>query len=321
MELKIYNPQNENFLTEIEWNFDELKAEISKKVEPYTQLVLTEDQIKDGKKDIANLRKLIKALESKRMDIKKQILIPYDKFEAKEKELVGVVQEAVDNIDAQLKAAEQKRRDEKLKKIKEIYAECIGDLVKAIPFEKAFKESYLNAGTTFKKIREEMTALYEKVETELRIINADMSPYVANMKQVYLETLDISKAMAKKNELEEAERLRKQDEERRKKAMEERARLLREQADMLERQKAEKQEPATAEPAPQAPEMPVIPSLTPEGNVIYHPAQNTSRDNLRRKRIVVSITANETQFEYLNKALAELRDNSEELKVLEKEDL
>ena len=29
MELKIYNPQDNGFLTSIEWNFEELKAEIT----------------------------------------------------------------------------------------------------------------------------------------------------------------------------------------------------------------------------------------------------------------------------------------------------
>lgn len=317
MELKIYNPQNENFLTEIEWNFEELKAEIAQKVEPYTNLVLTEDQIKEGKKDVASLRKLIKALEDKRKDIKSQILVPYDKFEAKEKELVAVVQEAVDNIKSQLDEAEKKRQDEKLKKVREIYQECIGDLMKAIPFEKAFKESYLNAGTTQKKIREEMTALYTRVENDLRTINMDSSPYVANMKQEYLKNLDLAQAMLKKSELEEAERIRMMEEARRKKEMEERERFIQEQAALFEKGKEQKQ----AEPSLQAPEMPQAPMLSPEGNVIPPSAPEPDTANLRRKRIVVSITANEKQFEYLNRALAELRENSEELKVLEKEDL
>lgn len=317
MELKIYNPQNENFLTEIEWNFEDLKAEIAKKVEPYTTLVLTEDQIKDGKKDVANLRKLIKALEDKRKDIKNQLLIPYDKFEAKEKELVDVVQTAVDNINSQLNAAEKKRRDEKLEKVQKIYEECISDLKQVIPFKKAFKESYLNAGTSFKKIREEMSVLYEKVEAELRIINGDMSPYVANMKQEYLKNLDLSQAMAKKNELEEAEKVRKMEEERRQKEMAERERFIQEQAALFEKGKEQKQ----AEPTLQAPEMPQAPMPSPEGNVFPPTVSEPNTANLKRKRVIVSITANEMQFEYLNKALSELRANSEELKVLEKEDL
>ena len=61
--------------------------------------------------------------------------------------------------------------------------------------------------------------------------------------------------------------------------------------------------------------------LSPEGNVIHPASQESNTANLRRKRIVVSITANETQYDYLNKALRDLKENSEELKVMEKEEL
>ena len=122
--------------------------------------------------------------------------------------------------------------------------------------------------------------------------------------------------MQKKHELEEAEQLRIRTEEERKKREAEQERLIREQAALFERDKAKQD----AEKEPQAPEMPQGPVLTPEGNVIY-PADQKPSDCLRRKRIVISITANESQFEYLNKTLGDLKANSDELKVLEKEDL
>lgn len=50
MELKIYNPSEDGFIKNIEWNYKELKAEISNAIEPYKNLVLTDDQIQYGKK-------------------------------------------------------------------------------------------------------------------------------------------------------------------------------------------------------------------------------------------------------------------------------
>ena len=55
MELKIYNPQVDGFLKSIDWNFDELKEEITKKSSDYLNLVYSSDQIKDAKQDRANL--------------------------------------------------------------------------------------------------------------------------------------------------------------------------------------------------------------------------------------------------------------------------
>ena len=55
MEFKIYNPQEEGFLKEIDWNYEELKTEIQGKANDYMNLVYTADQVKDAKKDRANL--------------------------------------------------------------------------------------------------------------------------------------------------------------------------------------------------------------------------------------------------------------------------
>ena len=73
MELKIYNPQEEGFLKEIDWNYEELKTEIQGKANDYMNLVYTADQVKDAKKDRANLNKFVEALESKRKEIPDQL--------------------------------------------------------------------------------------------------------------------------------------------------------------------------------------------------------------------------------------------------------
>ena len=70
MELIIYNPQEGDFLQQIDWNFEDLKGEISKKSQEYMNLVYSDSQIKEAKKDRATLRKLITALEDKRKQIK-----------------------------------------------------------------------------------------------------------------------------------------------------------------------------------------------------------------------------------------------------------
>lgn len=169
MELKIYNPRVDGFLKSIDWNFDELKEEITKKSSDYLNLVYSSDQIKDAKQDRANLRKLVTALENKRKEIKKEIMVPYDDFAEKEKELVGIINEAITNIDTQVKGYEEGLRSEKLAKVKEIYKECIGDLDRTVPFEKIFKDSWLNASTTLKSVKEEITAIHDKIDGDLKL--------------------------------------------------------------------------------------------------------------------------------------------------------
>ena len=64
MELKIISPQEGGFVKEIQWNNEELKAEISEKMQDYKNLVFTEETIKEAKKDRANLNKLKNAAHS-----------------------------------------------------------------------------------------------------------------------------------------------------------------------------------------------------------------------------------------------------------------
>ena len=203
MEFKIYNPQEDGFLQEIDWNYEELKTEIQKKANDYMNLVYTADQIKDAKKDRAKLNKFVTALEDKRKEIKKQVMQPYTAFEKQEKELIGIVNQAVANIDTQIKGYEEAVRQEKLEKVKEIYQKTIGDLDRTVPFEKIYKDSWLNVSTTLKSITTEITEIRDKVDSDLKVINADTSPYVFEMKEEYLKAFDLTAAMMKKQKLEE----------------------------------------------------------------------------------------------------------------------
>lgn len=294
MELKIYNPQKDGFLQSIDWNFDELKAEITKRSEAYMNLVYSNEQMKVAKKDRANLRKFVTALEDKRKEIKKQILVPYSDFETKEKELVGIVNQAIENIDTQVKGYEEGLRQEKLAKVKEIYVEEIKDLDRTIPFEKVYKESWLNASTTLKSVREEIASIYAKVDADLKILNADTSPYVFEMKEEYLKDFDLTAALANKQKLEETAKKKAAFEEQKKqREAEQQARLLKE---------------ATKVECAGRTDEKVSDTIAPE------------QSKKKRKRITIAITANEDQFDYLNQVLIELRSHAENVEMLSKEE-
>lgn len=301
MELKIYNPQEDGFLQSIDWNFQELKKEITAKADDYKNLVYDiddDDQIKDAKKDRADLRKFNAALDDKRKEVKKRVMEPYTKFESQVKELTGIVDQAIDNIDVQVKDYEEIKRNEKLEKVRRIYEEEIGDLDRVVPFEKIFREQWLNVSTTLKSIKEEIASIYQKVDKDLKLINTDGSVYTFEMKEEYLKNFDLTAAMAKKQELEEAAKRKAAFEEQRKKREEERQKRLEEEAKMVH-------EAGQAETDRQ--------SATNMEKEATHPA--------RRKRVVVSITANMSQFSDLNRILNMLREHAEEVRVLRTEEL
>lgn len=219
MELKIYNPQEGGFLQSIEWNFEELKAEIEEIVRKYETAVYTDDAIKQMKTDRAKLNRFVNAISGERTRIRKLLLKPDERFGQEVKELTGIVQRAIDNIDGQVKDYERRQREEKTAKVRDFYDANIHDIEAYLPFERVMKPEYANASTTMKSIKEEILALIQKVDEGLAILNEVDSPYAGDMKKVFLETYDIGAAMAKRNQLEsEAEnrRLYMEEKERRK---------------------------------------------------------------------------------------------------------
>ena len=84
MELKIYNPSEEDgFIKAIEWIYEELKAELSQKLEEYKGLVYTEEQIKEAKADRAKLNALATAIDDKRKQIKSSAYSPMSNLKHK----------------------------------------------------------------------------------------------------------------------------------------------------------------------------------------------------------------------------------------------
>lgn len=219
MELKIYNPQEGGYLKKIEWNFEELKAEVTAKANEYAATVYTDETIRAAKADRATLNKFVDAVKGERTAIRKKLLEPDELFGEQIKELTGIVQGAIDNIDSQIKDYESRQRKEKTAKIKEFYEVNIHDIGKYLPFDRVMKPEYANASTTMKSIKENILALIQKVDEGLAILNEVDSPYAGDMKKVFLETYDIGAAMAKRNQLEAEEqnrRLYMEEQERRK---------------------------------------------------------------------------------------------------------
>lgn len=213
MELKIYNPQDSGFLQKIEWNFEELKKEIAAASHEYEASVYTDDTIRAAKSDRAKLNKFVDALNGKRTEIRKALLKPDEQFSQEIKELTGIVQKAISNIDSQVKSYEQRLREEKISKVQEFYEENINDLASILPFDRVFKSEYANASTTMKSIKEDILSLIQIVGEGLAIINEVDSKYAGDMKEVFLRTYDIGAAMAERNRLEVAEEKRKAYEE------------------------------------------------------------------------------------------------------------
>lgn len=259
MEFRLINPTEDGFLRVIKWNKEELEAAVRQKIASYENVVYTEDNMKQAKADRAELNNLVKAIEERRKKVKKIINEPYDVFEAELKEVLALIQEPVSIIDKQVKAYEEQQKEEKKSKIRAAYDEVIGDLAQVLPFEKVFDGRYLNQTYKLVTAQTDIKAKIEKVRTDLDTIDSLDSKYKLNAKDVYIKTLDLSKALAENKRLSdlevklEAEKRRKAEEEaerkrlaeERRKEAEEKARLAEEQRKAQEAQRKAIQESAS----------------------------------------------------------------------------
>ena len=99
MELMITTQLDPGILPEIQWNNKELKQEIEQKAKEYANIVYSEAQEAEMRKDRATLNRLVTAFETQRKQVKKFYQSPYEKFEAQVKEVLAPVREAIGSID------------------------------------------------------------------------------------------------------------------------------------------------------------------------------------------------------------------------------
>lgn len=250
MELKIYSPQDAGFIQKIDWNFEELKQEITMAAQEYATSVYTDETIKNAKADRAKLNRFNDALRAKRTEIRKKLLEPDELFGEQVNELISIVNVAAKNIDDQVKGYEKRQRDEKTAKVHEFYEESIGDLAPYLPFERVFRPEYANQSTTMKSIKESILGTIQRVAEGLAILNEVESKFAGDMKEEFLRSYDIGAAMQLRNRLEaeEQRRVEYMAEQERKKAEREAARKA-ETARVMQAGQTD-QTPAQSHPAP-----------------------------------------------------------------------
>ncbi len=202
MKLEILSPEQGQTLQPVQWNFDELKVQLSAALESYKGVVYTDENISTAKKDRANLRKFKDAIETRRKEIKAYYLEPYEKFNEQVKVLTGMIDEQDASIDAQIKAYDETRKERKLEYINDLYKEIVGDLYDLVPLAKLQSPKWLNVSVSVKSIEDEMREQVARIRAALASIRGLNSKYEQQMLDKYLQGFDLAAAIAEKDRLE-----------------------------------------------------------------------------------------------------------------------
>lgn len=255
MELKIISPGENGFLKEIQWNQEEVKAWVAARVQDYKNIAYTEDQVKDMKKDCADLNKLRTAFESERKRLKKVCMEPYNLFEQQVKEVVALIDEPIQLIDSQLYELEERRKQQKKKDIEALF-DTIG-FQTFVTLDNIFDQKWLNASVSLGKIEEQMKSIMYKIGTDVATIG-NLPEFSFEAMEVYKKTLDLNKAILEGQRLAEIQKRKQQYEEEQKRIAEEKARQEEQEQSVLAEvveETAPVEEKVDASPEPVRPDL------------------------------------------------------------------
>lgn len=197
MELKINIENPEQGVA----NYEPLKAWALEHTSIYKGLIVDETAITEAKADVASLRKMAKAVSDMRIKVKKEheakIAATIDQMT----ELSKIFTDAAAEIDNQIKAFDERRKEEKRAVCEKIYTAEIGDLAELIPFEKLFKPAWLNKTTSEKMIRGDIQTAAINAKDFLANIKGD--PHETEIAAAYFDRLSIMDALNCKTRLEQ----------------------------------------------------------------------------------------------------------------------
>lgn len=182
----------------IDFNFEELKEEITNKSALYKNMVYTDETIKDAKSDRALLNKFKTALEDKRKEVKKQCLEPYNQFEKQIKELVAIIDEPVKLIGEQITEFEDREKAEKHEQIIELFNKA--GFQSFVTLEQIYNPKWLNRSVSLKSIEEELTNTVYRIGHDVTTINS-LKEYSFEALEHYKKTLDLAGAIAEDQRL------------------------------------------------------------------------------------------------------------------------
>lgn len=148
-------------------NFQPFTEAMKMAVEEYRNKNYTENDLTLAKSDRATLNKVKKAINDKKIEIKKEFMKPYDEFEKNVKDVISIIDNTASDIDAVVKHAEEKQKEAKKQQILETW-ELLNPPVNSI--ESFWSDRWLNKTYSIEKIRLELVEICDRIRKETAYI-------------------------------------------------------------------------------------------------------------------------------------------------------
>lgn len=198
-------------------NIEAVEAYVNEQLAPFVGAKLDpndEEQIKQGRKFMADLNKLKKPIDDERKRIKKEYEKPLKAFEARVKDITSKIDAARDNLKEQVEEADRAFRENRRELLTEEYEACAGILVEVISADAVIEDAWLNRSTAETKAVNSLVAKTVHALEGYETLNKKELAHRTEVVQLYCETLDVVKALQLEDELNEKDRQRAEFEER-----------------------------------------------------------------------------------------------------------
>lgn len=231
------------------FNYEELKMAITESTKLYKTMVYGEDQIRQAKTDRAELNRISKALNDKRIAMEKEYNAPFTEFKSKVNEIIGIIKEASGAIDEQVKAFELREKEAKELACRQLFdSKNTYDWLK---YEQVANATWTNKSTSMEKIADDIDIALASIGTALEALKGQEYEFEAT--EFYKKTLSLTGALEENRRLTELAKKKAEAEEARAKFEAERVAREAEMAAIREQKEAEKtvEKPAEVKTAEQ----------------------------------------------------------------------
>ena len=181
--------------------FEHYKQQAQQIARYINSIVLTDDNVKDVKKDLAAARKVTDGLDKKRIRIKNAILEEYVGFESQVKELQGIIKEAESTLRTKVREMEEEERQAKKVQIREIWDKRypLYEISQYLTPDDAFRSwltpQHLNKSTSIKSIEKEMVEWLEATDKDVSTVKSMGDDYLIE----YIGCLNLPDAISAVN--------------------------------------------------------------------------------------------------------------------------
>ena len=183
-------------------NAEELKNAVIPELKKY-EYVVDESTYDTAKKDRASLNKLTKQVSEERKRIEEDVFAQWKTDKKTLMEIEKAIKSKADELGSGIKEIDDAEKEKKYEALKNWWDEHKNYEVE---YHLVHEDKYLNKSTTGKQVQESLIGKLEKINQDMNVMKTFLPNDEFEAEQiinVYLNTLDMSKAKDKSNELKE----------------------------------------------------------------------------------------------------------------------